>query len=649
MITEYIDTTIDPRNDFYDYACGGWQKSHPLKPEYSRYGVFDLIRDKSLIQIKELIENLENSPETAVSGSISQKINDIYRLGMDMDRRNKEGATPILPIVERIQNLSRDNLDETFAWLHRGAGGGFFGFGVGADPDDADMNILHVSECGLMLDDRDYYLEKNERNDEILKAFKDYVLKIMQLTGYSPEDAFRVWESVIEIETEIARHKKTREERRNPLLSYNKMSLEDFIQKYDAIDWKSVFGGAGLELPEDLNVISPAFIEFINSYIPSLELQKIKDYLVFTAIAEATGTLSEDYQKADFELYGRIMSGREEMKPLWKRVMGIPNSMFGEAVGQLYVEKYFPAESKTYMMNLVENLRNALKTHISNLDWMSEETKEKALIKLSDLKVKIGYPDKWKDYSEITIDPKKSFHANVLAASEWFIQDGYSKLGKPVDKDEWFMTPQTVNAYYHPTMNEICFPAAILQSPYFDKDAPEASNYGAIGVVIGHEMTHGFDDQGRRFDAAGNLNDWWTKEDEERFNSLTDKLVDQFDAIEVAPGVHANGRFTLGENIADQGGLRIALTAYGKALNIENPEENLTDEQLRDFYLAYASVWASNIRPEDILSRTKTDPHSLEKNRVNETLKNITPFSRAFNIKEGDKMYRLPKDRVVIW
>lgn len=649
MITEYIDTTIDPRNDFYDYACGGWQKSHPLKPEYSRYGVFDLIRDKSLIQIKELIENLENSPETAVSGSISQKINDIYRLGMDMDRRNKEGATPILPIVERIQNLSRDNLDETFAWLHRGAGGGFFGFGVGADPDDADMNILHVSECGLMLDDRDYYLEKNERNDEILKAYKDYVLKIMQLTGYSPEDAFRVWESVIEIETEIARHKKTREERRNPLLSYNKMSLEDFIQKYDAIDWKSVFEGAGLELPEGLNVISPAFIEFINSYIPSLELQKIKDYLVFTAIAEATGTLSEDYQKADFELYGRVMSGREEMKPLWKRVMGIPNSMFGEAVGQLYVEKYFPAESKTYMLNLVENLRNALKTHISNLDWMSEETKEKALIKLSDLKVKIGYPDKWKDYSEITIDPKKSFHANVLAASEWFIQDGYSKLGKPVDKDEWFMTPQTVNAYYHPTMNEICFPAAILQSPYFDKDAPEASNYGAIGVVIGHEMTHGFDDQGRRFDAAGNLNDWWTKEDEERFNSLTDKLVDQFDAIEVAPGVHANGRFTLGENIADQGGLRIALTAYGKALNIENPEENLTDEQLRDFYLAYASVWASNIRPEDILSRTKTDPHSLEKNRVNETLKNITPFSRAFNIKEGDKMYRLPKDRVVIW
>lgn len=649
MITEYIDTTIDPRNDFYDYACGGWQKSHPLKPEYSRYGVFDLIRDKSLIQIKELIENLENSPEMAVSGSISQKINDIYRLGMDMDRRNKEGATPILPIVERIQNLSRDNLDETFAWLHRGAGGGFFGFGVGADPDDADMNILHVSECGLMLDDRDYYLEKNERNDEILKAYKDYVLKIMQLTGYSPEDAFRVWESVIEIETEIARHKKTREERRNPLLSYNKMSLEDFIQKYDAIDWKSVFEGAGLELPEGLNVISPAFIEFINSYIPSLELQKIKDYLVFTAIAEATGTLSEDYQKADFELYGRVMSGREEMKPLWKRVMGIPNSMFGEAVGQLYVEKYFPAESKTYMMNLVENLRNALKTHISNLDWMSEETKEKALIKLSDLKVKIGYPDKWKDYSEITIDPKKSFHANVLAASEWFIQDGYSKLGKPVDKDEWFMTPQTVNAYYHPTMNEICFPAAILQSPYFDKDAPEASNYGAIGVVIGHEMTHGFDDQGRRFDAAGNLNDWWTKEDEERFNSLTDKLVDQFDAIEVAPGVHANGRFTLGENIADQGGLRIALTAYGKALNIENPEENLTDEQLRDFYLAYASVWASNIRPEDILSRTKTDPHSLEKNRVNETLKNITPFSRAFNIKEGDKMYRLPKDRVVIW
>lgn len=648
MIKENIDRNIDPRDDFYGYACGGWQKSHPLKPEFSRYGVFDDIAEKSRKQVKELIEGLGEHPEARQRGSIAQKIHDIYRQGLDTERREREGAAPIMPIVERIQKMDADTFTETMAWLNRGAGGGFFGYGVGPNPADSSVNVLHVSECGLSLGDRDYYLEKNERNDTILQAFHKYVLTIMGLVGYAPEDAERVWESVIEIETEIARHKKTREERRNPLLSYNWMTTEEFLSRFPGIDWHGIFEGSGLKMPEELNVSSIKFIEWMSGYLPSLPIQKVRDYLVLIAISEGTGTLSEAFYEADFELYDRVMSGTEEKKPLWKRAMAIPNSMFGEAVGQLYVEKYFPEANKKYMKRLVENLRSALGKHIEELPWMSDATKQKALEKLSVLKVKIGYPDKWKDYSEIDIDPERSYNHNILAATEWFVQDNYNKLGKPVDRDEWYMTPQTVNAYYSPQMNEICFPAGILQAPYFDINAADAMNYGAIGVVIGHEMTHGFDDQGRRFDKEGNLNEWWAPEDAERFKELTDRLVEQFNQVEVAPGVYANGLFTLGENIADQGGLRIAYTAWKDAHGDDNVEiEGFTPEQL--FYLAYASVWAANIRPEEILSRTKSDPHSLGRNRVNVTLRNLDPFLKAFDITEGHAMFRPEDERVIIW
>lgn len=650
MIKDNIDATIKPGEDFYGYACGGWQKSHPLKGEYSRYGVFDDIAEKNLQQVKDLIENLGEHPDASKPGTIAQKVNDIYRAGLDMDRRNELGAAPIMPIVERIEKMGPEDFTATMAWLNRGAGGGFFGFGVGSDPADSNMNILHVSECGLTLGDRDYYLEKNETNDKILDAYHKYVKRIMTLVGYRDEDAERVWQSVIGIETDIATHKKTREERRNPLLSHNWMTIDEFCTKYPAIDWKGIFEGSGLKIPQGLNVSSVKFIEFINSYIPTLDIRRIKDYLIFTAVCEGTGTLSDDFYEADFEMFGRVMSGKEEKKPLWKRAMAIPNSMFGEAIGQLYVEKYFPERNKAYMKGLVENLRKALGKHIRECSWMSDATKEKALDKLASLKVKIGYPDKWKDYSGINIDPEKNYLENVLAASEWYVRDNYDKLGKPVDKDEWFMTPQTVNAYYSPVMNEICFPAGILQAPYFDIDADDAQNYGAIGVVIGHEMTHGFDDQGRRFDKEGNLVDWWTADDESRFNALADRLVEQFDSVEVAPGVHANGRYTLGENIADQGGLRLAYTAYKIAAGdkpADDTQKEFTPDQL--FYLAYASVWASNIRPEEILVRTKSDPHSLGRNRVNVTLRNLQPFFDAFDITKGQPMFRPEEDRVIIW
>ncbi|MDE5813004.1 MAG: M13 family metallopeptidase, partial [Muribaculaceae bacterium] len=395
--------------------------------------------------------------------------------------------------------------------------------------------------------------------------------------------------------------------------------------------------------------MNPSFTAFITDYLTSLTPQEIKDFMTYEAVSEASGLLSDDFIDANFDFYGRVMSGREEKRPRWKRAMSLPNSMFGEAVGKLYVEKYFPEENKEYMLGLTGHLKEALGKHIRSLSWMSDDTKAKALEKLSTFTVKIGYPDKWKDYSEIHIDPTKSYHDNVLEASKWFNKDNRSKLNKPVDKEEWHMTPQTVNAYYNPTTNEVCFPAAILQPPYFDPNADDALNYGAIGVVIGHEMTHGFDDSGRKFDKDGNLAEWWTQEDAERFNEKADILVRQFDAIEVLPGIHANGRFTLGENIADQGGLRVALTAYLDATKDKPSEEIDGFSPLQRFYLAYANVWAENSRDEDIQLSVKSDPHSQGRERVNATLKNIDEFHKAFGIKEGDPMWRAEEERVVIW
>ncbi len=427
------------------------------------------------------------------------------------------------------------------------------------------------------------------------------------------------------------------------------LTMEYIKKTYPNIDWEMYFKHLGLDNVDKANITSVKYLDFINEYLPSLTLQQIKDMMVVDVVTSSSNLMSDDFQEANFEMYDKTMSGTEEMEPRWKRVMTIPNSMFGEAVGELYVKKYFPEENKEYMQQLVENLRSSLGKHIRNLSWMSDTTKSKALEKLSTFTVKIGYPDKWKDYSGIQIDPDKSYLENVSEAAKWYAQDNYQKLGKPVDREEWHMTPQTVNAYYNPTTNEICFPAGILQAPYFDLTADDAQNYGAIGVVIGHEMTHGFDDSGRQFDGNGNLSDWWQKEDVEKFTVLADKLVAQFDALEVAPGVHANGRFTLGENIADQGGLRIALTAYIDYMKGKNIQEIDGFSALQRFYLAYANVWANNIREEEILSRTKTDPHSLGEYRVNATLKNIDEFVKAFDIKERDAMFLPESERVVIW
>lgn len=644
-----LDTSINPGDNFYLYACGGWMKNNPLSPEYSRFGTFDQLRENAREQLKELITNLSDNPDSKIKGTNAQKVCDLYKMGMDSSRLNKEGAAPLKPFIERINNSKPEDFIRLLAWMHNGITGSFFTTGVGTDPKNSDRNMLHIGEVGLGLGDRDYYLEKNESNSKILDAYEKYVKRMMELIGYDATSQQRVWDTVIAFETEFAKNKMTREQRRNPQLRYNLRSMDQICKDYKNIDWDTYFLELGVEDLSEANVASPAFMDFLNSYLPTLTQQQIKDYLVYEAVSDSSGVLSDDFQNANFEMFGRVMSGKEEQEARWKRAMTIPNAMLGEAVGELYVNKYFPFENKAYMVDLVENLRKALGKHIDNLTWMSDITKAKAREKLATFTVKIGYPDKWKDYSEIIIDPDKSYLENVYNASVWYTQDNYKKLHKPVDKEEWHMTPQTVNAYYNPTTNEICFPAGILQAPYFDLSADDAQNYGAIGVVIGHEMTHGFDDQGRQFDKHGNLKDWWLPDDAERFTKLADALVAQFDAVEVAPGVHANGKFTLGENIADQGGLRVALTAYLDSMEGKEMKNIDGFSPLQRFYLAYANVWAGNIRPEEILSRTMTDPHSLGQNRVNVTLRNIEPFFKAFDIKEGEKMFRPEDERVVIW
>lgn len=644
-----LDPTTSPAENFYQYACGGWMKANPLSPEYSRFGTFDQLRENARLQLKDLITNLGENPDAKVPGTNAQKVCDIYNLGMDSVRLNKEGAAPLKPLLKKVEGLKRNKLTEQIAWMHNGITNSFFGAAVGADPKNSDMNILHIGETGLSLGDRDYYLEENETNAQIMAAYETYVKRVMSLAGYSEKDCNRIWQNLIKLEKGFAANKMTREDRRQPAKRYNLFTIDQLCETYPNIEWKKYFDLMGYKGVDKVNVSSPAFIAYLNTLIPTLTDREIKDYFAYEVVADSSGLLGDEFANADFELYDRVMSGKEEQEPRWKRSMSLTNSMFGEAVGQLYVAKYFPEENKKYMSTMVENLRQVLGKHIDNLTWMSDETKAKAHDKLDTFTVKIGYPDKWQDYSEITIDPKKSYLENVLEASKWYKQDNISKLNKPVDKEEWHMTPQTVNAYYNPPTNEICFPAAILQAPYFDPEADDAQNYGAIGVVIGHEMTHGFDDSGRQYDKDGNLKDWWAAEDATRFNALADKLCDKFNAVEVAPGVNANGRFTLGENIADQGGLRVALTAYLNTLPAEGGEVIDGFCPLQRFYLAYANLWANNIRDEEILQRTKTDPHSLGVNRVNETLKNINPFFEAFGIKEGDAMFRPEEERVIIW
>lgn len=642
-----LDLATAPGTDFYQYACGGWMKSHPLDPQYARFGTFDQMAESSREQLKELVLNL--SKQQNAKGTMAQKVGDIFNMGMDSTRLNSEGAKPLMKDIDFVKGVKKATLPEMVAFMHMGIASPFFDSGVMADLKNSDVNLMYIQQSGMGLGDRDYYLDEDANTKKVREAYLTYANKLFTFIGYKKNDAKKAAETVLKIEKELAKAAMTREEQRDYSKQYNIFTLEELQTKYPNFNWKSYFSGLGLDNVNRVCVSQLDFMKKVDELISTLKEKEIKEYLIFKYIDAAAPYLSDAFNEANFDVYSRALSGKQVMQPRWKRSLNVPNTLLGEGVGQLYVEKYFPAESKKKMKQLVDNLRIALGERIASLTWMSPKTKVNALVKLNSFTVKIGYPDKWRDYSAVSVNPELSYWENVLALKKFDAQFSYSQLGQPVDKDRWQMTPQTVNAYYDPSTNEICFPAGILQRPYFDPDADDACNYGAIGVVIGHEMTHGFDDQGRNFDQNGNMVDWWTEEDAKEFQKLADELGAQYSAEIVADDVHANGTFTMGENIADHGGLRVAYAAFkkteqGKGITLI---DGFTPDQR--FYLSYANVWAANITKEEILRRTKVDPHSLGKNRVNVALRNLETFFDAFGIKAGDAMFRAKEDRVSIW
>ena len=644
-----MDLSIKPGTNFFDYAGGNWRKSHPIPAEYSRYGSFEVLIENNERQLHDLIEQL--AKESHPAGSLEQKIGDLYNLAMDSTRRNREGWTPIKGQLEQVAAVKTlKDLTILSGQLGRYGVESYFGIGVGSDMKDSKMNIVGIQQGGLSLGNRDYYLENDEATQKIREAYKQYIVKMFRLVGDDEATAQKKMEAVFNIEMRIAKASKSMVELRDPEANYHKMTFNQLLNDYPGIDWSTLLLCSGFPAISYVDMGQPENIREIEKLMADTPIEDQKAYMAFKVIENASGQLSDDFRNATFDFYGRVMSGTTQDRARWKRAIGAVQGVLGEAVGKMYVEKYFPASSKERMIQLVRNLQKSLGERIKEQKWMSKETQEKALEKLNTFYVKIGYPDTWMDYSGLTIDPSKSYFENLCQASA-FITDYYIQkdVNKPVDRTRWQMTPQTINAYYNPTTNEICFPAGILQPPFFNPEADDAANYGAIGVVIGHEMTHGFDDQGSQFDKDGNLKNWWTEADRKNFEARTKVMADFFSKIEVLPGLYANGQLTLGENIADHGGLNIAFQAFKEA-TAANPlpeKDGFTPEQR--FFLAYAKVWIDNIRDEEIRNRTKNDPHSLGRWRVNGALPHIDAWYKAFNISKKDPLYVPAKQRVDVW
>ena len=642
-----LDTTAVQGADFYQYACGGWMKKHPLTNEYSRFGSFDMLAENNREQLKGLI--VEIAAGQNAQGTIGQKIGDIYKLAMDSVKLNADGVTPIQADLEKIASVKdKSEIVPLMAELAHSGVFPYFSFYVGADIMDSKSNLFQLYQGGISLGEREYYLDNDDVTTNIRNKYKEHIVKMFQLAGFDEAAAKKKMEAVMDIETRIAKASFSAVEQRNPAANYHKMSLDELKKEIPGIDWDAFLNGIGVKGVTELSVSQVDPIKEVEKIINSLPVENQIAYMQWSLIDRAAGYLSDDLVAQNFDFYGKTLSGKQTNQPRWKRAVSTVNGVLGEAVGQMYVEKYFPAAAKERMVQLVKNLQTALGERIRNLEWMGDSTKIKAIEKLNSFYVKVGYPDKWRDYTGLNIE-KDSYWANVKRATEFELDYMLSKAGKPVDRDEWGMTPQTVNAYYNPTTNEICFPAGILQYPFFDMNADDAFNYGAIGVVIGHEMTHGFDDQGRQFDKDGNLKDWWTAEDAKRFEERAQVMVNFFDSIQVLPGLNANGSLTLGENIADHGGLQVSFQAFKNATK-DAPllvKDGFTPEQR--FFLSYAGVWAGNIRDEQIRLQTKSDPHSLGRWRVNGALPQIGAWYDAFGIKEGDPMYLAPEKRVSIW
>ena len=643
-----MDMSVRPGDDFYQYAGGGWLKANPMKPEYSSYGVFNDLAETNRKQIRELFENLLK--EKHAFGSVGQKVADLYNMAMDSVRLNKEGAAPLQKDLDKVKAFSKKaDFTAFIADQHLYKGNPFFGIGVDTDLKNSDLNVMWLSAGTSGLPDRDYYLNTDADSKKKQEAYRAYLSKIFQLSGYKKKEAEKAAKVIYNIEYQFAEAEMSRAEARDYNKLYNIYTIDMLQKDYPAIQWAKYFELMGVKDVKQVILTEPKVMAVAQKLMSTLSEQDIKYYVAGLIIKSSTSVLSDDFVNANFDFYGRLLNGQKEQKARWKRALGFPNSLLGEAVGELYVSKYFAGESKAKMLKLIDNLRKALATRIANLTWMNDTTKINALVKLNSFTVKVGYPDKWRDYSKLTIDPAKSLYDNVAAATYVETLRNLEKFGKPVDKSEWGMTPQTVNAYYNPTTNEICFPAAILQAPFFDVNADDATNYGAIGVVIGHEMTHGFDDQGRNFNADGNMVDWWTAGDSKRFTAAAEKLAAQFDQITVVGDLKANGHLTLGENIADQGGLRISYDAFKTTQQFQEGKEIDGFTPAQRFYLSYGRIWAEHMTEEAIYQQTKSDPHSIGRNRVNATLRNIDTWYDAFGVKEGDKMWLAPAERAIVW
>ena len=646
---ENLDTKAVPGDDFFRYACGGWMDSHPLTDEYSRFGSFDKLAEDNREQLRTLITSIaeaENAP-----GTVAQKIGDLYNMAMDSTARNERGIAPIQPVMDRIAALKKNSeVMPLVAELSRQGMGGFFHVYIDADIMDSKQNLVQLYQGGISLGEKEYYLDTDEATTAIREAFKKHIVNMFKLAGFDEAAATKKMEAVMKIETALADKSFSATEQRNPAANYHKMTMEELKAQFPGIDWENYFSILGINGLQELSVSQLEPIQEVARIVNEEPVENLIAYLQWHLLDGTANELSDDFADESFDFYGRTLSGRKEQQPRWKQAVGVVNGVLGEAVGQMYVEKYFPAEAKERMLTLVKNLQVALGQRIDAQDWMSDDTKVRAHEKLNSFIVKVGYPDKWKDYTGLVIDPAKTYSENLMAANEFFWNDMIArKYGKPVDNTEWHMTPQTVNAYYNPTTNEICFPAGILQYPFFDMNADDAFNYGAIGVVIGHEMTHGFDDQGRQFDKEGNLSDWWAPGDGDKFKAKTQVLVDHFNAIEVLPGLQANGELTLGENIADHGGIMVAYQAFKNATK-DAPlpvKDGFTPEQR--FFLAYSAVWAGNIRDEQIRVYTKSDPHSLGRWRVNGTLPHIDAWYEAFGITPEHKLYIPAEKRAQVW
>lgn len=646
-----FDKSVRPADDFYRYATGGWQKLHPLPAAYSRYGSFDMLQENVNKQVNSILTSL--TKKKFKEGTTERKLSDFYKLAMDQDRRNKEGLAPVKPLLDEME--AAKTLDQLHDLQLKYAKIGYgvpFGSYFGADDKNVTRNILCLSQGGLTLGQKDYYLNNDKATSDIRDAYKKHLVRMFKLYGFSDTQASAKAADVFRAETELAIASKSNTELRDPQANYNKMSLKEFEDNYPNIPLCQMAEAEGVKLDyiREMNVGQPAFFTALNSLMALQTPDELRALMEWDVIQSSASYLTDEIRQANFDFFGKTMSGRKEEYPLWKRATNQVERAMGEALGKMYCERYFPASSKKMMEELVHNLQISLGERIDAQTWMSDSTKKNAHEKLDKFYVKIGYPNKWTDYSKLTIDPSKSYYDNVLATREFAVDKMIAdKAGKPVDRDEWFMTPQTVNAYYNPTTNEICFPAGILQRPFFDPKADAAFNYGAIGVVIGHEMTHGFDDQGRQYDANGNLHDWWTAADAKGFEKRAKLYSDFFDSIEVLPGLHANGKFTLGENLADHGGLQVAFNAYKHATANKPLKtiDGLTPDQR--FFIAYAGVWGQNITDQEIRNRVKRDPHSLGEWRVNGALPHIDAWYKAFDVKKGDKMYLPENQRLELW